>query len=332
MQRLVGIARLAAESGVLETKRTVEYFELPTRKLLNRTTERMPFTWTLNPYRGCEFGCKYCFARYTHEFMELRRVRDFEEKIFAKRFAAGVLRAELQKTSRKEGIAIGTATDPYQPAERRFRLTRSMLEVFASESGRRLSLTTKSDLVVRDLDLLKDIARANVLHVNITITTLDEQLARLLEPRAPRPALRLEAVRKIAAAGVGVGVFANPVMPFLTDPESNLDPLAAAAKAAGATFFAGGPVFLKPCSKQVFMPFLERQYPELVAEYQRLFRDSAFLPGTYKEELRAKVDRVRTRYGLADAPIEYTPELWHPEPEQGLLFEPSTQEGAGVVC
>jgi DNA repair photolyase len=320
MQQLIGIARLAAESELLEAKKTVEYFELPTRKLLNRTTERMPFEWTINPYRGCEFGCKYCYARYTHEFMELRRARDFEQKIYAKKFVAAGLRAELQKTDRKEAIAIGTATDPYQPAERRFELTREILTVFAREKGRRLSITTKSDLVARDLDLLATIGKANVVHINMTITTVDEKLARLLEPRAPRPALRLETVRKIAAAGIQVGVFANPVMPLVTDSEENLDAVVAAAKAAGATFMGGGLLFLKPCSKQVFLPFLEKHFPDALPEYDRLFGQTAFLRGAYADTVKERVRRIRARHGLADSPMEYTPELWHPEPEQLPLW------------
>ena len=320
MQQLIGIARLAAESDLLETKKTVEYFELPTRKLLNRTTERMPFEWTINPYRGCEFGCKYCYARYTHEFMELRRSRDFEQKIFAKKFLAAGLRAELQKTDRKEAIAIGTATDPYQPAERRFERTREILSVFAREKGRRLGITTKSDLVARDLDLLQAIGRANIVHVHMTITTVDEKLARLLEPRAPRPALRLAAVRKIAAAGIQVGVFANPVMPLVTDSEENLDAVAGAAKAAGATFMGGGLLFLKPCAKQVFLPFLEKYFPEAVPEYDRLFGQTAYLRGTYADAVKERVRRVRERHDLADSPLEYTPELWDPEPEQLPLW------------
>jgi DNA repair photolyase len=320
MQRLVGIAKLAAEGDLLEAKKAVEYFELPTRRLLNRTTERMPFEWTINPYRGCEFGCKYCYARYTHEFMELRRARDFEEKIYAKQFAAATLRTELQKTDRKEAIAIGTATDPYQPAERRFGLTREILTVFARENGRRLSITTKSDLVARDIDLMKTITRANVLHVNMTITTVDEKLARLVEPRAPRPELRLDALRRITAAGIQAGVFANPVMPLLTDTEENLDAVAAAAKAAGATFFGGGLLFLKPCSKQVFLPFLDKQFPDLVPEYERLYRNTAFLRGPYADKIKERVRKIRARHGLSDTPVEYTPELWHPEPEQGTLW------------
>ncbi|MGE5648426.1 MAG: SPL family radical SAM protein [Acidobacteriota bacterium] len=320
MPRLVGIAKLAAEGDLLEAKKAVEYFDLPTRKLLNRTTERMPFAWTINPYRGCEFGCKYCYARYTHEFMELRRSRDFEEKIFAKRFAAAALRAELQKIDRKEGIAIGTATDPYQPAERRYGLTREILTVFARENGRRLSITTKSDLVARDIGLMKTIAKANVLHINLTITTVDEKLARLLEPRAPRPALRLDALRRITEAGIHAGVFANPVMPFLTDTEESLDAVAQAAKAAGATYFGGGLLFLKPCSRQVFLPFLDKHFPELVDQYERLYGNNAFLRGPYAETIKDRVRKIRARHNLAGAPIDYTPELWHPEPEQGTLW------------
>ena len=156
---LLGIARLASQSELLEAKREVRYFELPTRSILNRTRPNMPFQWTVNPYRGCEFGCKYCYARYTHEFMEMAP-EDFEDTIYAKSAAAHLLSQELRRIDRKEAIAIGTATDPYQPAERRFGRTRAILEVFARERGRHVSITTKSDLVTRDLDLLREIARA----------------------------------------------------------------------------------------------------------------------------------------------------------------------------
>src|SRR5271165_5051137 len=157
---LVGIARLASQSELLEAKRTVQYFEIPSRSILNRTKPNMPFQWTINPYRGCEFGCKYCYARYTHEFMEMDAT-EFEDKIYAKAAAAHLLRQELGRIPLKELIAIGTATDPYQPAERRFGRTRAILEVFARQRGRHLGITTKSDLVLRDLDLLREIARAN---------------------------------------------------------------------------------------------------------------------------------------------------------------------------
>jgi DNA repair photolyase len=318
---LVGIAKLAASGELLAAKRAVEYFELPTRRLLNRTSERMPFQWTINPYRGCEFGCVYCYARYTHEFMELNAVEGFERKIFAKRFVPASLAAELRKVSRQDWIAIGTATDPYQPAERRFEVTREILKVFAAGRGRRLSVTTKSDLVLRDLELFREIARANIFHVNFTLTTMDEKLARLLEPRGPRPELRIASARRLAEAGIQVGVFPNPIMPMLTDGEDSLDSVAGAAAEAGATFLGGGPLFLKPCAKQVFMPFIERHFPGLAPEYERLYRTSAFLRSEYSERLRERLSGVRARHGLRDAPIEYTPELWEPEPQQGNLFE-----------
>src|SRR5580704_8938195 len=158
MTELIGIAKLAAESPSLEAKRQVEYFDLTTRKFLAKCdSPRVPFHWTINPYRGCEFGCKYCYARYAHEFMELRDPLQFERKIFAKHFDAARFRDELHKIPRGESIALGTATDPYQPAERRYRVTRAILEVFAGTSGFRLGITTKSDLVSGDIELLQSV-------------------------------------------------------------------------------------------------------------------------------------------------------------------------------
>lgn len=215
-QPLVGIARLAAQSQTLKAKREIEYLELPSRTVLNRCSNpNMPFRWTVNPYRGCEIGCKYCYARYTHEFMGFDDGRLFEELIYAKQDAAALLRGDLKRKG-AGGIAVGTSTDPYQPAERRFGVTRSLLEVFAEHGGLAISITTKSDLVVRDVDLLCAIGERNAVSVNMTVTTVDEKLARLTEPRAPRPELRLAAVRKLADAGVATGVFANPIMPVIT--------------------------------------------------------------------------------------------------------------------
>jgi DNA repair photolyase len=315
---LVGIARLASQSQILEAKRTVQYFEIAARSILNRTKPNMPFQWTINPYRGCEFGCKYCYARYTHEFMEMEAT-DFEDRIFAKAASAHILRQELGRIDRRERIAMGTATDPYQPAERRFGRTRAILEIFARERGRHLGIVTKSDLVVRDLDLLRDIARRNVLFVSLTITTLNEKLARLLEPRAPRPEMRLDAVRILSGAGIATGVLPNPIMPMVTDSERQLDRLAKAARDAGAESFGGGPLFLMPSAQSVFLPFLEREFPELARPYREWFQRSAYLDRIYKEKLRARVQKIRERYGLASSPIEYRPELWE-ESEQPTLF------------
>jgi DNA repair photolyase len=315
---LVGIARLASESPLLEAKRAVQYFEIPTRSILNRTKPNMPFRWTINPYRGCEFGCKYCYARYTHEFMEME-ADDFEDKIYAKSAAAHLLRQELAKVDRRDGIAIGTATDPYQPAERRYGRTREILEVLARDRGRHIGLITKSDLVVRDIDVMRQIAKANIFGVHLTITTLDADLARLLEPRAPRPDLRLAAVRKLADAGVVVGVNPNPIMPGITDSERALDRLAKASRDAGAVTFGGGPLFLMPSAQKVFFPFLEREFPHLLERYRDLYAKSAYLGQDYKGELAARVRRIRDRYGLASGRIEYKPDVW--VEEQGELFD-----------
>src|SRR5580658_1314407 len=148
--KLIGIARLAASSDLLAAKRKVEYLELETRRFIGRGSGRMRSIYTLNPYRGCEFGCKYCYARYAHEFMELRAPELFERKIYAKQFRPIAFRAELRRHKSGDTVCIGTATDPYQPAERRFNLTRRMLEAFAGERGLDIGITTKSDLVARD--------------------------------------------------------------------------------------------------------------------------------------------------------------------------------------
>jgi DNA repair photolyase len=320
MEKLVGIARLAAQSPLLEQKRRVRYFELPTRSFIGRSSNaKMPFQWTINPYRGCEFGCKYCYARYAHEFMELREAELFETQIYAKRWSAEAFRKELLKIDREDAIALGTATDPYQPAERRYRITRRMLEVFDRDGGRDLSITTKSDLIARDAALLSSIARRNVLHVHMTVTTMDPELARLVEPFAPRPDLRIAAVAKLSTAGIRVGIFANPIMPLLNDREDSLEKVAEAASAAGARYFSGGTLFLKPCSQQVFFPFLEERFPHLVRRYRERFGAGAYLKGDYPERMRERVARVREKYRLTERLGSYQPEQWEGEPQLELF-------------
>src|SRR5262249_2787780 len=215
----------------------------------------MPFTWTINPYRGCEFACKYCYARYTHVFMEMRDGIDFEQKIYAKQHAADLLRQELRRVKAGEEIAIGTATDPYQPIEKKLEITRGILEEFSRHSGFDLGIVTKSAMVVRDADLLKEISRKNQVSVNITTTTADADLARILEPRAPRPDLRLEALRKLRDAGIRAGVICAPVLPGITDAPCLLEAVVKAAAQAGATYIYANSLFLKPCSAAVFLPF-----------------------------------------------------------------------------
>src|ERR1700751_4897951 len=244
--RLIGIARLATLGESIREGHNIEYFTLPTRSLLNRvvSNRNLPFTWAINPYRGCEFACKCCYARYTHECMEMSDL-DFERKIFVKQHAAGLLRQELKKVKQGEEIAIGTATDPYQPAERRYEITRAILEELARHRGFELGIVTKSNLIVRDVKLLRRVSEHNQLFVNITITTVNNDLARILEPRAPRPDLRLEAIRQLNLAGVAAGVICAPVLPGITDAPRDLEALVAAAAEADAKYIFANPLFLK---------------------------------------------------------------------------------------
>jgi DNA repair photolyase len=321
---LIGIAKLAAGSEVIESKRRVEYLDLATRSFFSRPSgRRMPFDWQINPYRGCEFGCKYCYARYTHEFMELRETWQFEQKIFVKKLDEARFRGELTRIRLDEAIAIGTATDPYQPAERRYGQTRRILEIFAGERGRTLSVTTKSDLISRDTELLSRLAKQNIVHVLMTVTTTDENLARAVEPYAPRPGLRLDAVRSLTTAGVRVLILANPVMPLITDSEQNLTSVAMAAKEAGATYMMGGVLFLKPCAQKAFFPFLEQQFPQLVRKYRERYGKGAWIRGPYEEMIAKRVSDIRRRFGLTQKPDRYEPDLWAGEPQLTLFPESS---------
>ena len=216
-QPTVGIARMAAAAKHADDGHLIEFRTLKVRSILNKSVSKrqLSLAYSINPYRGCEFGCKYCYARYTHEFMapgtaanegdsvdssapqaiNFRDPVSFERMIFLKQNAAWLLEQELKKIDPSLEIALGTATDPYQPIERRAQITRSLLEVFARKTGYRLGIVTKSRLIERDIDLLQEISRHNTLVVHVTITTPDAKLARLLEPRAPRPDLRFQAVK-----------------------------------------------------------------------------------------------------------------------------------------
>lgn len=297
---LVGIARLAAQGEFLQPGHDVEFFTLPVRSLLNRcNVPRMPFSWTINPYRGCEFACKYCYARYTHEFMELREGVDFERKIYVKQHAAWMLRRDLKRVKAGEEIAIGTATDPYQPAERRYGVTRAILEEFSLHHGLDLGIVTKSNLVLRDLDVLREVARHNQLFVNLTITTLNTDLARILEPRAPRPDLRLEAMRKLNEAGVDAGVICAPVLPGITDSPRDLEALVRAVAQAGGKYIFANPLFLKPCSAAIFLPFLEKEFPQLVEPYRQRYGERAFVSASYRKRISRLFAELRVKYGIA---------------------------------
>lgn len=298
--KLIGIARLASEGESLREGHKVEYFTLPARSLLNRCTSKrgVPFEWTINPYRGCEFGCKYCYARYTHEFMEKRDGVSFEQQIFVKQHAADLLRQELRHVKDGESIVMGSATDPYQPAEKRYEVTRGILEVFAARQDFSLGIISKSNLIVRDVELMQKISERNRFGLTITITTMNIELARILEPRAPRPDLRIEAVRKLHEAGIRVSVNCAPVLPGITDGVKSLEEVVRAVAEVGPVPIHAHPLFLKPCSAAVFMPFVAEKFPQLAASYRERYAEHAFLPAAYGKRISELMDRLKRKYGL----------------------------------
>jgi DNA repair photolyase len=280
--------------------RDVEFVDMPVKQILNRcTSPRVPFRWTINPYRGCEFGCVYCYARYTHEFLEIHDPMDFERRIFVKRMAGEVLQRTLSRTPiGTDQIALGTATDPYQPAERKFELTRSMLEVFADVGGLNLSITTKSALIARDLDLLQEINRRSHLSVNFSLITLNRRLQRLLEPRAPRPALRLAAIQKLTGAGIRCNVLMMPMIPGLTDAPAAIEGVIRAARRAGASGVWWRSLFLKPAAARRFLPFIKENFPADQQRFAKWYSRSAYPPPSYDDSLRPIFDYLKQKYGF----------------------------------
>ncbi len=186
----------------------------------------------------------------------------------------------------------------YQPAERRYEVTRGILEEFTRHRGFELGIVTKSNLIVRDLDLLREVSRHNSLSVHVTVTTLNVELARILEPRAPRPDLRIDVVRELSNAGVNVGVSCSPVLPGITDSPADLEVVVAAAATAGARHIFAGPLFLKPCSAAVFLPFLEQHFPHLVENYRQRYQDRAFLPPSYGKRIGQLIAQLRAKHGI----------------------------------
>jgi DNA repair photolyase len=309
-QAPTGLAKMAAEATHLADGHNVDFRTLEVRSILNRTVSRrqLRFSHSINPYRGCEFACRYCYARYTHEFLAAKdpaadspNYRDpnlFERLIFLKENAAWLLEQELKKVDPSEEIALGTATDPYQPIERTARITRSLLEVFARQSGLRLGIVTKSKLIERDIDLLTEIHRRNTLVIHLTITTADPALARLLEPRAPRPDLRFAAVRRLREAGLTAGILCSPLLPGITDTAEALDAVAARAAQARASFLAASPLFLKSCSRPTFLSFVREHYPHLAADYAARFAARDFATPAYQRELSELLRNACRRHGL----------------------------------
>ncbi len=294
------LGRPDPDAEAVRANADVEYRELAIRGLLNRcTSPRLPFSWTINPYRGCEFACTYCYARYTHGYFDLHRWEDFEQKIFVKQDASEALERQLRRAAfQGQPIAIGTATDPYQPAERHFRVTRSLLAVFQRVEGLEISITTKSPLILRDLDLLAELDRRHSISINISITTVDAALARRLEPRAPTPAARLRTVAKLALQGLTVSVYVMPVLPEINDDRDKLLPLFEQAVEAGAQDLVAAPLFLRPAARQRFLPWLRSEIPSLSDRYRRLYGRRDYLNQRERDRLLAPFRRLRIEFGL----------------------------------
>ena len=325
---LTGIARMAADASPAGEGHLVEIRSLEVKSILNRSVSRrgLSFAWSINPYRGCEFACRYCYARYTHEFMELRNPEDFERKLFIKQNAAWLLEQELKKVRPGEEIALGTATDPYQPIERRAKVTGSLLEVLARQHGLRLGIVTKSTLIERDIPLLRKIAENNTLVLHLTITTPNAKLARLLEPRAPRPDLRLQTVSRLREAGLKAGILCSPLLPGITDNGKALDNMAKKAKAADASFFCAQPLFLKPCSKETYLSFVREHFPALVPMYQQRFNNEAFVSKAYRTRMEALVKAVCLKHALPRRSGDALLTRALGEPRQPLAWPGSTSE------
>jgi DNA repair photolyase len=309
---------------VIGEQKDISYYGSRARGILNSPeTTGMGF-WSINPYVGCAFGCAYCYARYAHRYTlersasahpehdGLRSDLDhfppwlaFERRIFVKENAAEVLRQTLRTGSerllgllRDEELVIGTATDPYQPAERRFRITRSVLEVLAEHSGMSITIITKSPLVTRDIELLRRIARSSSIEIHLSLITLDRELARRLEPRAPTPEARLRALGRLAGAGIPVTVNVMPVLPGITDDPARLEILVRTVAAAGATRVAACALRLQSAARQRYLPFIEQEFPELASRYRSTYARGYQVGERYSAGLRAFMRGMCERYGI----------------------------------
>ena len=274
------------------------YVETTCKTALNRV-QGMPFAWSLNPYRGCTHACHYCYARATHTYYGMNAGEDFETKIVVKANVVEVLRRELARPSwPRERVAIGTATDPYQPCEGRYRLTRGILQALRDHRTP-ASIVTKSTLVLRDLDLLAELARGPGATVSFTVTTLDPELWRSIEPGTPPSLQRLAVLRRLREAGIPAGVFMAPVLPGLTDSASSIDAVAAAAREHDAASFGTSALRLAPLVKEHYLGFVASAFPDLLPRYERAYAWTN-LPRDYLAGLEARIARARARHGFAE--------------------------------
>jgi DNA repair photolyase len=320
---------------ILDTRaRGTRFIQLPVRSVLNTPASTGMGFWSINPYVGCEFGCTYCYARDTHRWVVERRGSGaggqegsdstpeentaseqtaplphrpaalpaweaFEKEILVKSEVAEVL-ARTLNPARMAGhsLVIGTATDPYQPAERRFRLTRRILEVLRAYHGLSIGIITKSALITRDLDVLQALSEHNEVTVNISLATADARLARRLELRSPMPAARLRALRRLTDGGIYAGLIIAPIVPGVTDDWAGLAQLIEAGKEAGARYVVGSALRLGPAARHRFLPHLEREFPELAERYRRHYAGKDHVSQTYQDALTRRLRLLQQAYGF----------------------------------
>ena len=283
-----------------------QYEEVECRTAINRV-KGMGFRWSMNPYRGCVHGCHYCFARRFHSYYDLDPGSDFTSVIFVKVNAPQVLGEELSRPSwRREPVSVGTATDPYQPIEGKYRLTRRCLEAFALWRSP-ITLVTKGTMVVRDIDVLAELSRNADCTVCFSVTTMDRDLARRLEPGTPPPDKRMQAMERLVQAGIKAGIALAPIIPGITDSPTNLAGVVRSAASYGARFLWGSTLYLKPGTKEHFMEFVSLEFPDREVELKELYPGS-YAPKWAQSDVRERVAELKGVYGLreratdADAP------------------------------
>ncbi len=279
------------------------FYEVHAKSVLNRVPERsqMPFRWTVNPYRGCAHACTYCFARPTHKYLDFDAGRDFEREIVVKVNAPEVLRVELARPAwKREHVALGTNTDPYQWVEGRYRLMEGIWAALR-DAANPCSVLTKSPLLLRDLKLMLEIAERASFSACLSIPTLDEQAWRATEPHTPSPRARLEAVAKLNRAGIPTSVLIAPLMPGINDAPHQIEPLLELAVQAGARNIGGATLHLRGETREVFMGWLRSARPDLVARYEELYRSGAYAPREERERLSRLVTRGRSALGFRRA-------------------------------
>ena len=310
---MASLSSLSFLSGLVRTVSTPEFagmrfHEVLAKSALNRVaaSSAMPFSWTINPYRGCSHACTFCFARNTHTYLDLDAGKDFDSEIVVKINVAEVLARELGRPSwKQERVALGTNTDPYQRAEGRYRLMPGIIASLA-HSGTPFSILTKGTLLRRDLPLLVEASQHVIVDVALTIAVHDDELQKSVEPGAPATRGRLDTVRAVRAAGLDCTVFMMPILPYLTDTRDHLERALQQLSDAGATSVMYSALHLRQGARQWFMQWLEGQHPELVYRYSSMYCTSAYAPKEYRRWLAEKIRPIIRRHGLERAPINRT--------------------------